>query len=113
VAAKSDAIIWLAGLGPNRRVSALPLLWELYPKLHGVHRRHLVMTAFWIHYSTRYIRSDPCGRSSAARRPCDRWNKGLQNLTSADAADGVTEIAQIVVLQCGAGGVPPTTPEMS
>ncbi len=44
----------------------------------------------------------------AAGRACDRRNEGLQNLTSTDAADGagdsVTEIAQIVVLQRGAGG---------
>jgi len=39
VAAKSDAIIWLAGFGPKRhRVCPgfLPLLCELYPKLHGI-----------------------------------------------------------------------------
>ena len=43
-------------------------------------------------------------------RACDRRNDGLQNLTSTYAADGagddVTKIAQIVILQCGAGGVP-------
>src|SRR5262249_36338873 len=47
---------------------------------------------------------------AAGRRVFDRRNEGLQNLTSANAAngacDGVTEIAQIVVLQGGAGGVP-------
>src|SRR5262249_24368837 len=47
---------------------------------------------------------------AARRRACDRRNEGLQNLTSTHAADGagygVTEIAQIVVLQRGAGSVP-------
>src|SRR5215469_15268977 len=47
---------------------------------------------------------------AAGRRACDRRNEGLQNLTSADAADsagdGVAEITQVVVLQRSAGGVP-------
>ena len=47
---------------------------------------------------------------AAGRRACDRRNEGLQNLTSADTpdgtGDGVAEIAQIVVLQRSAGGVP-------
>src|SRR5215510_1946208 len=50
----------------------------------------------------------------AASRTCDRRKDGLQNLTSADAAnsasDGVAEIAQIVVLQRSAGGVPAGDP---
>jgi hypothetical protein len=55
---------------------------------------------------------------AAARRACNRRNEGLQNLTSADPADGagegVAEIAQIVVLQCAAPAArPPATPEMS
>src|SRR5215470_6909809 len=44
-----------------------------------------------------------------SRRAGDRRNQGLKNLTAADpadgAGDGVTEIAKIVVLQRGAGGV--------
>src|SRR5262249_51626336 len=47
---------------------------------------------------------------AAGGRAFDRRNEGLQNLTSADAADGagdgVAETTQIVVLQRGAGGVP-------
>src|SRR5262245_15737058 len=45
-----------------------------------------------------------------ARRACDRRNDGLQNLTSAEAADGagdgVAGNSQIVGLQCCAGGFP-------
>src|SRR5262249_15883250 len=47
---------------------------------------------------------------AAGGRAFDRRNEGLQNLTSADAADGagdgVAETTQIVILQRGAGGVP-------
>src|SRR5262249_42773016 len=46
----------------------------------------------------------------ASSRACNRRNEGLQNLTSADAAnstgDGIAKVAQIVVLHGGAGGVP-------
>src|SRR5262249_1712805 len=48
---------------------------------------------------------------AAGGRAFDRRNEGLQNLTSADAADGagdgVAETTQIVILQRGPGGVPP------